>query len=186
MAKEYGSGDINELRRKDRQKDDEFIKSFLKTSAYCSIANVNDGQPFIHSNVFVYDEESHAIYFHTAAEGRFRFNIENNSKVSFTISEMGRLLPAKRAINMSVEYKSVVVFGKVSVIEDESEAEKFLRILTEKYFPHLTYGKDYNAITESELKLTTTYKLEIEKWSGKEKKADDDFEGAFYYFEKVK
>lgn len=181
MSKDYSTVPINELRRKDRSADDSFIKTFLHESPFCSIANINDNQPFIHSNIFVYDEQNHAIYFHTAKEGRFRFNIENNSKVCFSTAEMGRLLPAEVALEFSVEYKSVVVFGKVSIIENDSDAQYALQNLLDKYFPHLKPGADYRGIVPEELKRTTVYKLSIEKWSGKIKKAADNFPGAFFY-----
>ena len=181
MAKKYTQQNINELRRTDRQKDEIFTREFLKTAPFCSIANAVDGQPFIHSNIFVYDDKTNQIYFHTAKEGRFRYNIENNAKVCFTVAEMGRLLPSPTALNMSMEYKSVVIFGKVTIIEDDAEAESALKILVEKYFPHLKYGVDYSKVTINDLKRTTVFKLEIERWSGKEKQVEEDFPGAFDY-----
>ena len=98
---------------------------------------------------------------------------------------MGRLLPSPTALNMSVEYTSVVIFGNISIIEDAGESEKALRMLTEKYFPHLKYGEDYNVIKPEELKLTSVYRINIDKWSGKQKKVEDEFPGAFYYKDKL-
>ena len=172
---------LNEIRRKDRAKDEEWIKEYLNKASFASIATIHEEQPFINNNIFVYDEEENCIYFHTAKEGRTRYNIDMNTKVCFSVCEMGRLLPADVALEFSVEYKSVVVFGSAEVIEDEEKAKSALQKLMYKYFPNHIPGKDYREIIPEELKRTSVYKIDIESLSGKEKKADDNFPGAFLY-----
>ena len=41
-----------------------------------ALATIHDGQPFINSNLFVYDEQAHCIYMHTARVGRTQANVE--------------------------------------------------------------------------------------------------------------
>lgn len=184
MAKDYTSLPINEVRRKDRAiEDEQWIIDFLHRSPLGCFSLSLDGQPFINSNIFVYDEARHAIYFHTAREGHTRSIMEKNSKACFSISEMGRLLPAKEALEMSVEYKGVAIFGNASVVENGDEAYPAFQLLLDKYFPHLEAGKDYRATTPEEWKRTSLYRLDISSWSGKQKKADLDFPGAFHYDE---
>ncbi|MGD2157938.1 MAG: pyridoxamine 5'-phosphate oxidase family protein [Anaerolineales bacterium] len=180
---DYTNKPINELRRKDRGKDELWIKDFLNRAPYGVLATENGGQPFINTNLFVYDEDSQAIYLHTAHVGRTRINVEANPRVCFSASEMGRLLPADEAIESSVEYSSVIVFGRASVITDEQEAKLGLQLLMDKYLPHLRPGSDYRPTSEDDLKLTAVYRIDIESWSGKQKKAPDDFPGAFFYSE---
>jgi nitroimidazol reductase NimA-like FMN-containing flavoprotein (pyridoxamine 5'-phosphate oxidase superfamily) len=145
------------------------------------LATILDGQPFINSNLFVYDEARQAIYLHTARVGRTRANVEATSSVCFSVSEMGRLLPADTALEFSVEYSGVTVFGLIAVVTDETEAKYALQLLLDKYFPHLHPGIDYRPITLEELQRTSVYRLDIESWSGKQKKVAADFPGAFYY-----
>jgi nitroimidazol reductase NimA-like FMN-containing flavoprotein (pyridoxamine 5'-phosphate oxidase superfamily) len=40
--------------------------------------------------------------------------------------------------------------------------------LIAKYFPTMSAGKEFRAITEKELKRTSVYAIQIEEWSGKE------------------
>ncbi|KAA3613114.1 MAG: hypothetical protein D8M58_12460 [Calditrichaeota bacterium] len=181
MPKDYSKIPINQARRKDRETDEFAVKDFLKTAPYCSIANIHNGQPFIHTNTFYFDEQDNAIYFHTAAEGRFRFNVENNNKACLSVSKMGRLLPAKEAMEFSVEYEGALVFGKVQIVEDKFTQKRALQNLLDKYFPHLKPDVDYTSTTDKELKLTAVYKMDIEQMSGKKKQEADDFDGAFYY-----
>ena len=73
----------------------------------------------------------------------------------------------------------MVVFGVGRVVEEEEEATHALRILLEKYAPHLRYGEDYRHVTADELKRTAVFRVDIETWSGKQKEVAADFPGAF-------
>jgi nitroimidazol reductase NimA-like FMN-containing flavoprotein (pyridoxamine 5'-phosphate oxidase superfamily) len=184
MTKDYTALPFNEVRRKDREVTDEaWIRAFLHRAPFGVLATAYNEQPFIHSRLFVYDEASQAIYMHSAREGRTRANVETNERVCFSISEMGRLLPADVAMGFSLEYKGVVVFGTATIITDETEQRRALQLLLDKYFPHLRPGEDYRPITPKELRPTTVYRIAIEQWSGKQKKAEADFPGAFFYGE---
>ncbi len=181
MPRSYLQQAPNEVRRKDRAKEDAWIIEFIKIAPFGVFAFSHEGQPFVNSNIFCYDSERHAIYFHTAREGRTRSILEENPKTCFSISEMGRLLPAKEALEMSVEYKGVAAFGSARVVDGQEEAFAALQKLLDKYFTHLTPGKDYRPTTTEEWKRTAVYRMDIEFWSGKQKEAAADFPGAFLY-----
>jgi nitroimidazol reductase NimA-like FMN-containing flavoprotein (pyridoxamine 5'-phosphate oxidase superfamily) len=172
----------SQVRRADRAVlDDAWIAEQLRRAPTGVIATVFDGRPFVNSNLFVYDEAAHALYFHTANLGRTRTNVEAEQRVCFTVFSMGRLLPADEALEFSVEYTGVVVFGRAAVIEDQAEATYALQLLLDKYFPHLRPERDYRGITPEELKRTTAYRITIEEWSGKKKEVAEDFPGAFHW-----
>ncbi len=161
--------------------DEAWIREMLEKAPVGVLAMAADGVPYTNTNLFVFDGETNAIYMHTAWEGRTRATIAANPRVCFSVSEMGRLLPADTSKGMSVEYASVVVEGRAVIVEDRAEAEHALVRLLKKYFPHLTYTNDYAPITPEELAETTVYRVEIESWSGKRKQAAADFPGAFEY-----
>jgi nitroimidazol reductase NimA-like FMN-containing flavoprotein (pyridoxamine 5'-phosphate oxidase superfamily) len=171
------------VRRRDRSVDDEaWIRAFLHSGAVGMLATVADGQPFINSNLYVYDEAAHCIYTHTAKAGRTRSNIDSGGDhVCFTIMEMGRLLPAPEALEFSVEYAGVAVFGSAHTVEDDDEATHALQLLLDKYAPHLTAGVDYRPPVPEELKRTAVFRIDIHEWSGKKKEVAEDFPGAFWY-----
>ncbi len=174
----------NEVRRADRAvNDDAWIRDLLRRAPFGALATVSEGQPFINSNLFVYDEAARAIYMHTARLGRTRDNVDEQERVCFSVSEMGRLLPADEALEFSVEYSGVTVFGRASIITGEA-AERGLQLLLDKYFPHLQPGRDYRPIAPDELKRTSVYRIDIESWSGKQKQVDADFPRAFRYGER--
>jgi nitroimidazol reductase NimA-like FMN-containing flavoprotein (pyridoxamine 5'-phosphate oxidase superfamily) len=173
---------LNDVRRKDRQVTDQnWIRAMLHNCAAGALAMLADHQPFQHVNLFAFDEAAHAIYLHTARTGRTRTNIEGDGRVCFSVHELGRLLPADTALEMSVEYASVILFGRACVVNDPTEARHGLQLLLDKYFAHLHPGRDYRPITDEELARTAVYRIDIEQWSGKRKKVADDFPGAFTF-----
>jgi nitroimidazol reductase NimA-like FMN-containing flavoprotein (pyridoxamine 5'-phosphate oxidase superfamily) len=169
------------VRRQDRAVEDEaWIAAFLDEAPYGALATVDAGQPFINSNLFVYDSARHCIYLHTARLGRTHTNIEANGvPVCFSVSTMGRLLPADEALEFSVEYEGVTVFGAATVVSDPDEQRHGLQLLLDKYFPHLRPERDYRPIVDDELKRTSVYRVDIREWSGKRKQVEADFPGAF-------
>lgn len=170
----------SQIRRRDRGKDDVWVRAFVHRAPYGFLATVGDGgQPFLNSNLFVYDEERHCIYLHTHRTGRTRDNLARPEKVAFGIAGMGRLLPAPEALEFSVEYAGVNVFGSGRVVEEPDEARHALQLLLDKYAPHLRPGRDYRPTTDEELARTAVYRIDIETWSGKQKAAEPDFPGAF-------
>jgi uncharacterized protein len=182
MPRDFTAEPYNAVRRSDRAVEDEaWIKTMLHSAAVGTLATSDDGQPFINSNLFVYDEAEHTIYMHTARYGRTRSNIDGDERVCFSVTEMGRMLPADQALNFSVEYAGVVIFGRGQVVEDMSLAGQALQKLLDKYAPHLKAGMDYRPPVEEEIKRTAVYRITIDSWSGKRKQVEADFPGAYFY-----
>jgi nitroimidazol reductase NimA-like FMN-containing flavoprotein (pyridoxamine 5'-phosphate oxidase superfamily) len=173
---------LTAMRRSHQAQDAAWIAVFLQRAPFGTLATALDDQPFQHTNLFAYDPAAHALYCHLALEGRTISNLAANPKVCLSFSQMGRLLPSTQdSIEFGVEYASVVVFGDAVVVSDAAEKEHGLRLLLDKYFPHLRPGVDYQAITPEELVLTAVVRVDIQAWSGKQAQAPADFPGAFTY-----
>ncbi|NIM04744.1 MAG: pyridoxamine 5'-phosphate oxidase family protein, partial [Armatimonadetes bacterium] len=67
--------------------------------------------------------------------GRIRANAERHEEVCFEASEAGRLLPSNVALEFSLQYASVIAFGRIRILEDEAGKKRALYGLIEKYFP---------------------------------------------------
>ncbi len=50
-----------------------------------------------------------------------------------------------------------------------------------KYAPHLEPGTDYRPIAPDELIRTAVIRIDIDAWSGKEKKEAPGFPGAYWF-----
>ncbi len=168
------------VRRRDRAKTDAWVRRFLLEAPFGFLATVGEeGQPYLNSNLFVYDADRHCIYLHTHRTGRTRDNVDGGERVAFSAAAMGRLLPAPEALEFSVEYAGVVAFGRGRVVRDPLEAKAALQLLLDKYAPHLRAGRDYRPTTDDELARTAVYRVDIETWSGKQKEVEEGFPGAF-------
>ena len=155
-------------RRPHLTRDDDWIRSFLNRAQIGHIASSLDGRPFINPTTFWFDEENHQIAFHSHVAGRVRLNIESNPRVSLEASELGRLLPSNVALEFSLQFRSVVVFGSTIMVNKPAEAQRLLYGLIGKYFPKMSAGKEYREITDKELRAASVYAIQIESWSGKE------------------
>ena len=170
MTHSLSPNELIAMRRTDRAiTDDAEIAELLRQADICRIATSVNDQPFISANTFWYDGER--IFFHTATQGRTLSNVGHNPRVCLEVDWRGRWLPAKTALEFSVEYTGVVVFGQARLLEDDAEKERALQGLLDKYFPDLKPGVDYRRITPKELEVTAVFAIDIEAWSGKRKSA---------------
>jgi len=168
------------LRRRDRGKDEPWVTDFMIQAPYGFMATVGkQGQPFLNSNLYVYDRDRHCIYLHTHRTGKTRDNVEQVQKVAFSVAAMGRLLPAPEALEFSVEYAGVVAFGTGTIVDDADECRFALQAILDKYAPHLKPGEDYRPTTDEELRRTAVFRIDIETWSGKQKEVEENFPGAY-------
>jgi uncharacterized protein len=157
----------NAQRRAEYAQDEDWIRDFLRRAQIGHIATRWDEQPFITPTLFWYDPEREAIYFHSNITGRVRANAERHPEVCFEACEMGKLLPSNVALEFSLQYESVIAFGKIRVLDDAEEQKRALNGLIGKYFPDMTPGVHYRPITDQELKRSSVYAIAIESWSGK-------------------
>jgi len=171
MAREYhleNSQPTSNQRRPEHKRDDGWIRDFLHRGVVAHIATRWDSQPFVTPSTYVYDETSHRLVFHSNLIGRVRANIERHPEVCVEVSEVGRLLPSNTAIEFSIQYRSVIVFGTASIVDDLPEQRRLMHSLIAKYFPRLEPGVNYRAATDAELRRTSVYQVAIGSWSGKE------------------
>jgi hypothetical protein len=152
----------------DYVRDDKWIAEFLRRGQIAHIATVRDDQPFVTPSTYLYDEADERIIFHSNIAGRIRDNIEHHPQVCAEISELGKLLPSNVALEFSLQFRSVAVFGKASILEEEQEQREVMHRLIAKYFGKMEIGRDYRPVTDKELKRTSVYEIKIETWSGKE------------------
>ena len=155
-------------RRPHLTRDEAWIRTFLREAKVGHIASSDGGQPFATPSTFWFDEEHHQIAFHSNLAGRVRSNIEVNPKVCLEASELGRMLPSNVALEFSLQYRSVMVYGTARLVTDPIEAKRLLYGLITKYFPKMQAGREYGEITDKELRATSVYAIAIESWSGKE------------------
>lgn len=168
-------------RRTDRQlSEGEWIDRLLTMAAVGHLAVSWEGQPLLHSNLFWYDG-SEAVYWHSAAVGRLRAVLDQGpARACFSVTELGRLLPASTPFDFSAEYASVILYGVAAVVEAAAEKRRGLEGLMVKYAPHLTAGVDYEPMPEKDIALTSVYRMTIEERVGKHNVKPDEYPAYAY------
>ncbi|MBR6013218.1 MAG: pyridoxamine 5'-phosphate oxidase family protein [Selenomonadaceae bacterium] len=109
-----------------------------------------------------YATENNKIYFHSAIEGHKLDAIKNNEKVSFCVVGQHEVVAEK----FTSYYTSAIAFGKIKILEDDSEKIHGLELLAKKFSPEIDI--DYKEkIIHEKLNATAVMVLEIEHLTGK-------------------
>ena len=94
-----------------------------------------DGYPYGMPMNFWYNNENGYIYFHSGKKGHKVDAITANNKVSFCVCDKGFKKDGEWALNIS----SVVVFGKVYIVEDFEKSNEIFRSLSLKFTSDTEY-----------------------------------------------
>ena len=168
------------VRRKDRQESDPaFLRDLLHNSVSCSIAVERDGYPLNHVAFFVYDEPANEIIFHFSKHGFAGDEIVEGRKVCVSVHKYGKLYTAKRAVDFGCEYQSIIIYGTIHVLTDESERLNGMKVFFEKFFSNVPAGS-YDNFTTQDAKPIHVAKIKIENWFGKQHLVPEIAIDAFY------
>lgn len=159
-------------RRPANRRDDAWIRALLQRGEIAHVATRWDEQLFQTPTNYWYDEAEHVIVFHSNIAGRVRANLERHPALCLEVSEYGRFLASNDPLEASVQYRSVIVFGRAQVLVDPDAQRRALTGLLGKYFPQLAVGREIMPIGDAALARTSVYAVSIDEWSGKENWAE--------------
>ena len=127
-----------------------------------------DGQPFVMPFSYHYDpDDARRVYLHGSQASRALLYLASGAPVCITVTLLDGLVYSRTAMYHSMNYRSVVCFGRVQrLVQAADHADLFERMI-ERYFPGRTAGQDYEAPPESHLRSTALIEVEIEEWSAK-------------------
>lgn len=120
----------------------------------------DDGYPYAVPISYVLHEDR--IYFHSALSGHKIDAINGNEKASFCVIEKDEIISEK----YTTYFRSVIVFGKVHILQNEDEKREAIEILAAKYSPSQVEGRKMEI--DKEFKRLCIIELTIEHITGKE------------------
>lgn len=125
-----------------------------------------DGYPYVVPNLFTW--HAGQIYLHTSRhEGHFLKNVRFHDQVSFEVDEPGEVYPYGHVeCDTSVSYRSVIVFGRIRIVEDVEEKVRFYRAFMTKYAPQDSWGREKDALPR--VNGTVVYAIRPETITGKQ------------------
>lgn len=161
--------------------DREVVNSILDEALICHVGFVVDGNPFVIPTSF--GRIGDRLVIHGSAASRMMKNLSDGIDVCVTVTLLDGLVLARSAFHHSVNYRSVVIFGRADKIVDEAEKDAALKALTEHLIPGRWSGtRPPNAL---ELKATTVLTIPIDEASAKIRTGDpvdddEDYELPFW------
>ena len=143
--------------------DAETIYSILDEALICHVAFTQDNEPFVIPCLYARLDDS--ILLHGAKASRLMKYIQEGGQVSIAVSLIDGLVVARSVFHHSVNYRSVVLFGKGTLVKAEAEKMHALEVITE----HILPGRwaEARKPTPKELNATTVVSLPIESASAK-------------------
>jgi hypothetical protein len=107
------------------------------------------------------------LYLHGGPGGRAITCLESGEPVCITVTLLDGLVYSKTALYHSMNYRSVVCFGRGRRVTDRAVQDRVYERMIGRYFPGRTVGRDYSAPTEAHLQATALIEIRIEEWSAK-------------------
>ena len=141
----------------------EGIYQILDEGFVCHVGFVVEGQPFVIPTG--YGRAGDTLYIHGAQASRMLRTLRDGIEVCLTVTLVDGMVMARSAFHHSMNYRSVVVFGRASVVEDRAEKWEALRALTE----HLAPGRweEVRQPSEGEMRATLVLALPLTEASAK-------------------
>lgn len=153
------------MRRKEREVTDKaLIESIIKKADVCRLAMIDNNIPYIVALNFGYSSSINCFYFHCSPEGRKMDIIKQNKKVCFQMDVDHELIIAKKACGYTMNFKSIVGYGKITIVDTKEEKIQGLNAIMQQYTNQSQF--DYS---DKMLDITTILRLDIEEITAKQK-----------------
>jgi nitroimidazol reductase NimA-like FMN-containing flavoprotein (pyridoxamine 5'-phosphate oxidase superfamily) len=143
--------------------DRDTVYRILDEGFLCHVGFVVDGQPFVIPTS--YGRKDASLYIHGSAASRMLRQMKDGVAVCITVTLLDGLVLARSVFNHSMNYRSVVILGKATLVDNPEEKLAALRILSE----HILPGRwnDARQPNDRELKATSVLRVPIEEFSAK-------------------
>lgn len=153
---------FREMRRKKQALSREETEAILYRGSSGVLALAGDEDyPYAVPISYVYDGEK--LYFHCAKSGHKLDAIQRNRKASFCVIDQDQVVPEE----YTTHFRSAIVFGKISIIQDERAKRAAIEKLALKYAPDDTAAGREKAIDREWLPLCML-EMSLDHMSGKE------------------
>jgi nitroimidazol reductase NimA-like FMN-containing flavoprotein (pyridoxamine 5'-phosphate oxidase superfamily) len=133
----------------------EQVYQILDAGFVCHVGFVVEGQPFVIPTA--YGRAGDTLYVHGAVASRMLKTLAGGVDACVTVTHVDGLVLARSAFHHSMNYRSVVVFGRATVVEGRAEKMEAMRAFSE----HLMRGRWAEVREPSERELNATLVLAL-------------------------
>lgn len=141
----------------------ELVDAIIDEALSCHVGFAIDGRPWVIPTIHARIDDR--LYLHGAVANHMLRTLEAGIEACVTITLIDGLVLARSAFHHSMNYRSVMVFGRVTGVDDAEEKRAALHALVE----HVVPGRmvDARPPSESELRTTSVLRLPIDEASAK-------------------
>ena len=143
--------------------DRETVEAILDEALVCHVGFVHGGRPYVIPTLHA--RAGGDLYLHGSSASRMVRELAAGADVCVTATLVDGIVLARSVFDHSVNYRSVVVLGRASLVEEPEEKERVLEAFTEKLVP----GRwaEARPPTGKELKATGILRMALEECSAK-------------------
>jgi nitroimidazol reductase NimA-like FMN-containing flavoprotein (pyridoxamine 5'-phosphate oxidase superfamily) len=143
--------------------DREVINSILDEGFICHVGFAVEGKPFVIPTGYARVDDR--LLIHGSQASRMLRTLSEGIELCITVTLLDGLVLARSAFHHSMNYRSVVIFGRATLVEDGAEKTAALLALSEHMIPNR--WRDVRRPNESELRQTTVLTMPIDEASAK-------------------
>ncbi len=143
--------------------DREAVHRILDEGLVCHVGFVVEGKPVVIPTG--YGRKGDTLYIHGSVASRMFRALGKGADVCITVTLVDGLVLARSAFHHSMNYRSVVIFGRAIVIDDLAAKRDAMRAFTEHVMPHR--WNEIRQPTDKELQVTTVLAVPLEEVSAK-------------------
>jgi nitroimidazol reductase NimA-like FMN-containing flavoprotein (pyridoxamine 5'-phosphate oxidase superfamily) len=143
--------------------DEQSVYEILDAGFLCHVAFQHQGQTMMIPTA--YGRKSDEIYLHGSTKNFMLNQILDGQTICISVTHLDGIVLARTLFDTGVNYRSTILFGKATLVEDENERIEGKKIITE----NVIKGRwnEVNLGNEQQLKATMVIKFKIEKASAK-------------------
>ena len=145
--------------------DRETIYRILDAGFVCHVGYTIDDQPYVTSTAYWRDGDH--LYWHGSSASRMLRQLKTEVPVCVNVSLIDGLVLARSGFHSSINYRTVMLFGRAAALGDEQKKLSALEAFSERITPG-RWG-ELRPPTTQELKATTVLSMPIEEAVAKER-----------------
>ena len=143
--------------------EEQTIYDIIDEALFCTVSYAEEGQPFSIPQSIV--RVNNDVYIHGSVGSHFIRSLADGRPVCICVMLADDIVVAKTAFHHSINYRSVVIFSKGILVENEAEKYTSFKTLTEKMVPG---SWDYlKPMTAKEMAKTSSVKFSLDEASAK-------------------
>jgi uncharacterized protein len=141
----------------------DLVGAVIDEALSCHVGFAIDGRPWVIPTIHARLDD--LLYLHGAVANHMLRSLSGGIEACVTMTLIDGLVLARSAFHHSMNYRSVMVFGRMTIVDDDAEKQAALHALVE----HVAPGRSADARPPStaELRKTSVLRLPIDEASAK-------------------